>query len=668
MPLHGLLSILFFVHVLAIAGDGGGPSGQIGQRPQERNEPALGYQPLPYGAPVAGSYALPALGMAVDGDVIDSEGAELRLHRLLGDKLVLLSFIYSTCSDLNGCPLATAVLHKVQRRLQASPELSSQLRLLTLSFNPEHDTPETLRQYVQQFQHAGVEWRFLTARSEREIAPILAGYHQIAEKDYGEQGQSLGTFTHVLRVYLIDRQLRIRNIYTVSFLHPDLLISDIKTLLAENGTFAGAAAPPEIGSGQHRRSAHLAETQRLKSAASTATAASVRSIFGDGDDKTGYGRTDYATRSLALADRAGRSVDLLKRARKPPLGLPPLPVPKDNPLSRDKIVLGRKLFYDRRLSLNNTLSCAMCHIPEQGFTSHEQATAVGVEGRSVRRNAPTLYNVGYWQRLFHDAREYRLEQQAWGPLLAINEMAVPSVGWLIEKIRGMADYHGLFEKAFGRGPTMETLGMALASYQRTLVAANSPFDRWYYGKQKDALADAAKRGFALFTGKAGCASCHSIGEKYALFTDQDLHDTGLGFTASMQQEPSKRRVQTAPGHYIEVDAAAVAAVSEPKAGDLGLYEITLNPNDRWKYKTPTLRNIALTAPYMHNGTLATLEEVVDYYDRGGIAHENLDSRIKPLELSQTEKEGLVEFLKALTGDGIEQLVLDAFAAPVGDAR
>jgi len=332
-----------------------------------------------------------------------------------------------------------------------------------------------------------------------------------------------------------------------------------------------------------------------------------------------------------------------------------------------KIALGRKLFYDRRLSLNNTFSCAMCHIPEQGFTSNEMATAVGFEGRSVRRNAPTIYNAAYLTRLFHDGREYNLEQQVWGPLLATNEMANPAVGTLIEKIRGLPDYRGRFEAAFdGRGPTMETVGMALASYQRTLVSGTSPFDRWHYGGDQQALEEPARRGFDLFTGKAGCAACHLVGENVALFTDNRLHNTGVGFRESMQPEPRTRRVAVAPGIVLDVPSSVIGSVSQPLASDLGLYEVTQDPADRWKYRTPSLRNVALSAPYMHNGSLATLRDVVELYNAGGVPNEVLDPLIRPLGLSQTEIDDLVAFLESLTGDNVDALVSDAFAAPVGD--
>ncbi|MDZ7754208.1 MAG: cytochrome c peroxidase [Gammaproteobacteria bacterium] len=388
---------------------------------------------------------------------------------------------------------------------------------------------------------------------------------------------------------------------------------------------------------------------------------------GPGDYKGNYDSPDYVTRSVSLEARVGRKADLLAIARHPPLGLPPQPVPEDNPLTREKVELGRKLFFDRRLSLNGTQSCAMCHIPEQGFTNNELATAVGLEGRDVGRNAPTLYNVGYKTRMFHDARESSLEQQAWQPIVNPLEMASPSIGWTLERIRNLKDYDGLFEAAFdGSGPDMNTVADALASYQRTLLAADSPFDRWYYGDEENALDASAQRGFELFTGRGNCSSCHLIGEDHALFTDDVVHNTGTGYRRAMEAAPGPRRVALAPGVFVDVAPEIVAGVSGPGAGnDLGRYEVTGDPADRWHYKTPTLRNVALTAPYMHDGSLLTLADVVDFYDRGGVPNPLLDPRIRPLGLSERERADLLAFLEALTGD-YRPLVLDAFVAPVGD--
>lgn len=338
-----------------------------------------------------------------------------------------------------------------------------------------------------------------------------------------------------------------------------------------------------------------------------------------------------------------------------PLGLPPLPVPRDNPLSAAKIELGRKLFMDRRLSFNDTLSCGMCHVPEQGFTSNELATAIGIEGRTVRRNAPALYNVAYEQRLFVDGRESTLENQVWSPLLARNEMGNPSIGHVVDKIVGLKDYDGLFEKAFaGRDPGMETIGQAIASFERVLLSASSRFDRWYYKKESAALGAEGQAGFALFTGKAGCAACHTVGTEAAVFSDRRFHNTGVGYARSMGG-PAKRKVRLAPGVFVEVDMGPIERVSEQPLGDVGRFEITNDPADRWAYKTPSLRNVALTAPYMHDGSLGTIEDVIEFYDRGGIDNPDKDPLLRPLALSAEEKRALAAFLRALTGDNWERL-------------
>ena len=321
----------------------------------------------------AAAYNLPVIAPASDGVVVDSHNQSHQLVNLMGDKLVLLSFIYASCSDVNGCPLATRTLQNLGRALQKQPELAAKLRILTLSFNPIHDTPERMAAYGSGLNATGLDWQFLTTRSEQQLQPIVDAYQQSLQKIYDANGQFTGNYAHLLRVYLIDSQQQIRNIYSVDFLNVENLLSDIQVLLAPA---VDSPAKPD--------------------------AAEIR--LGPGDDKVRYQAADYQTRSLALDQRQGQAANLIQFALKPPLGLPKLAVPADNPLTTAKIALGRQLFYDRRLSLNNTFSCAMCHIPEQGFSSNEMATAVGVEGRSVRRNTPSLYNVAYAQLLFHDGR------------------------------------------------------------------------------------------------------------------------------------------------------------------------------------------------------------------------------------------------------------------------
>jgi len=393
-------------------------------------------------------------------------------------------------------------------------------------------------------------------------------------------------------------------------------------------------------------------------------------LFGPGDRKQGYDREDYRTNSVSLDRRIGKEADLLAIANSKHLGLPALEVPADNALSAAKIELGRMLFFDRRLSSNDTFSCAICHIPEQGFTNNEISTAVGVEGRSVKRNSPSLYNVGFYEKLFQDGREDTLEQQAWSPLLARNEMDNPSFGYVIRKIKGIKEYEGRFEQAFdGETVTIATISKALASYQRTLISANSPFDRWYYGKQENALNAEEKAGFNLFAGKAQCVQCHTIGSEDAFFTDNKTHNTGHGYASSMGQNELTTRVQLAPGVFVDVPREIIAEVDlKKKENDVGLYQVTQNPFDRWKYRTATLRNIELTAPYMHDGAFGTLREVIEFYNQGGIENELLSPLIKPLGLSSLEIDQLAAFLRSLTGDNVDILVADAFAAPIGDLR
>ncbi len=194
---------------------------------------APGYADLEFVPPPAGSYALPPLGLAADGEVLDSTGTPARVYDLLGDKIVVLSFIYTTCNDVNGCPLASHVLRGVQNRLLETPELIDGVRLVSFSFDPRHDTPEVLTDYSGFFRKPDFDWRFITCRSDEQLAPVLDGYGQWVIKDYDEAGNYLGTMSHVLRVYLIDRARQIRNIYSVSFLHADTLLNDIRTLQLE---------------------------------------------------------------------------------------------------------------------------------------------------------------------------------------------------------------------------------------------------------------------------------------------------------------------------------------------------------------------------------------------------------------------------------------------------
>ncbi len=485
------------------------------------------------------------------------------------------------------------------------PEISSRSRFITLSFDPKHDSPEVMWRYGAPFAQDS-DWVFATTDSPAALAPILRAYGQ----DLQPEPPAGGGLAHLLRVFLIDENRMIRNVYGASTLDPALLVNDLKTLVLEQNL--RFPRPPSGKANKPKK----------------------------------------------------RRADLTRRVLDPPLGLPQVPVPADNPLTEAKVALGRMLFYDRRLSLNNTMSCAMCHIPDQGFTNNALAAPAGIEGRSVRRNAPSLYNVAYQEHLFHDGRETVLETQVWSPLLAPNEMGAPSVGWVLDKVRRLPDYQGLFEHAFGHPAGMATIGQAIASYERTLISGNTPFDRWYYGRDNTALGREAQRGFKLFSGKARCGTCHALGSDHALFTDQELHNTGIGWQRSMHTRAAEAAVAIAPG--LNVAKHLLEAVSEPPGNDLGRYEVTQDPADRWRYKTPSLRNVALTAPYMHDGSFATLADVVAYYNRGGYAAPDRD--IEPLGLSTMEQNDVVVFLKSLTGDNVREIVADGLAAPIGDPQ
>jgi cytochrome c peroxidase len=563
---------------------------------------APGYRPLAFAAPVAGTYELRSLGEAADGPLLDDAGRPLRLHDLFGDRIAVLSFVYTTCHDTNGCPLASFVLAGVQSRLLATPTVRDHVRMITVTFDPDHDRPDVMRAYGARLRTAPVDWRFLTARSEAELAPTLAAYGQSVRKDYDADGKYLGTISHVLRVYLVDRKERIRNIYSTSYLHPDLLLADIETLLAEEKADPGGAP---------------------------------------GSEKP---RAPSARPEPAM------------------LGLPPLPAA---PPGAATVALGRRLFFDRRLSANDTLSCAMCHVPEQGFTNNEIKTAVGIEGRTVKRNAPTLYNVAYAPVLFHDGRARTLEEQAWSPLLAHDEMGNASAEDVVAKLGGLPDYARLFADAFGNAaPSRDTIARALAGYERTLLAAGSAFDRWRFADEDTALTGAAQAGFSLFTGKAGCAQCHAIAADHALFTDYAFHDTGVALRSRrVASDRARGAIELAPGVALHLDEATAASLMPP--ADDGRYEVTRDPADMRKYKTPSLRNVALTAPYMHDGSLPTLRAVVDFYDGGGEPDALLDPRIRRLGLSDDEKEALVAFLESLSGD-TERFVADALSTPVGN--
>jgi cytochrome c peroxidase len=363
----------------------------------------------------------------------------------------------------------------------------------------------------------------------------------------------------------------------------------------------------------------------------------------------------HAAAACAVSLSALFGEPMAASASEVPLGLPPLATPP-----AAQVALGRALFFERRLSINGTLSCAMCHVPEQAFTANELRTSVGMEGVSLRRNAPTLLNVAFVQRLFHDGRAGSLEEQAVMPMIHPDEMANPDLASVVSRLSTWPEYRSLFRRAFGPGrPTASGMATALAAYQRTLLAADSPFDRWRFGGHSDAITPQQQRGFELFVTQ-GCASCHTVGERDALFTDQRFHNVGV----QLRSEASRQRdlrVQLIPGVDAVMTRDELRRIGVPDASDLGRQEVTGQASDARAFRTPSLRNVALTAPYMHDGSFDTLEEVLDHYMAGGWqADLQQDRRIRPLPISRDERDAIVAFLRSLTSP---QLPDCANAAP-----
>jgi cytochrome c peroxidase len=378
---------------------------------------------------------------------------------------------------------------------------------------------------------------------------------------------------------------------------------------------------------------------------------------GTGDPREGYLSADYRTHSRSIGTLIGVPADLATLAAQPPLGLPAL----DNPPGRAAIDLGRRLFFDRRLSANQTLSCGMCHVPEQAFTQNELATPVGIEGRFVRRNAPSLYNVGYRRLLFHDGRETDLTAQIWAPLLADNEMGNTSRSAVLENLAAVPGYPQAFREVFDDGLTERNLGIVLSAYQQALLSADSPFDRWYFGGNMEAVSAAAKRGFEHFN-SVGCARCHRFSNSHAHFTDDRLHRTGVEFASRQREAQPIENLQIAPGISIPISIA----IERPPRNDEGRMEVSGRAEDRWRYRTPSLRNVAITGPYMHDGSLATLTAVIDFYALGAGDDPDRDPGLQPLDLTGEQKLELEAFLVSLTGANVDALAADARSTPIGD--
>jgi cytochrome c peroxidase len=320
----------------------------------------------------------------------------------------------------------------------------------------------------------------------------------------------------------------------------------------------------------------------------------------------------------------------------------------------EKIELGRALFFDKRLSANGTVSCASCHDPASAFASRD-ALPPGVNNQKGTRNAPTLLNAASSKSYFWDGRASTLEQQARFPLLAATEMGMKTEAAVVERITNIADYRAQFRRVFPhKGVTFDAIVQAIAAFERTLVSHDSPFDRFLSG-EATAITEGQKQGWELFKGKAKCIECHTLSKVSPFFSDGKFHNTGIrARELTFENLVHNAGELTARSKARRLDSTSLA--HDPEFSDLGRYLLTLAPQDLGAFKTPGLRDVELTGPYMHDGSIHTLLDVVRFYNQGGVKNARLDEKIKPLNLSEEEMSKLVEFLRALTSDDVLRLV------------
>lgn len=337
-----------------------------------------------------------------------------------------------------------------------------------------------------------------------------------------------------------------------------------------------------------------------------------------------------------------------------PLGLPAdtwdYYVPRNNPLTPAKVELGRKLFFDARLSADGQVSCATCHDPKLAFADGK-AVAEGIFGRRGARNSPSLLNAMFNGGQFWDGRADTLEEQAIQPLTNPLEMGDQSHDDVIKRLRTIFEYRAEFQSVFGSEVKIELVGKAIAAYERTLVSGDSPFDRFVAGDGA-AISETAKRGFALFRGRARCSRCHTFSDPMPFFTDFNYHNTGVAMNHPNFDKLSRQAyaaVETARAKEV-IDKLA----TEEGGQELGRVLITYHLFDIGSYRTPSLRNVALTAPYFHDGSAKTLADVVRFYNVGGRQNINRDWDLDSLTLTEDEQRDLVVFLESLTGRSLPQ--------------
>jgi cytochrome c peroxidase len=353
--------------------------------------------------------------------------------------------------------------------------------------------------------------------------------------------------------------------------------------------------------------------------------------------------------AMAVQEQQQHLAKLIPGVTSPPPGIDPVAwasiyIPAGNELTADRIALGRKLYFDTRLSKDGTLACATCHDVSRGFTDH-RSVSEGIGDHLGKRSAPTTMNAALLQSQFWDGRAPSLEEQAKLPILNPIEMGHPDAASAMAAVNTDPAYQGLFQKAYGRTPNYEDLGRAIASFERTLIFLDAPFDRFAGGDSR-ALSAAAQRGLDLFNGKARCVSCHMINASNPLGTDNLFHNIGVS--------ARKQNFETLAGQALSVlrennDTKALDKLAiETDMSELGRFLVTKNPGDIGAFKTEQLRNVGITAPYMHDGSLRTLWDVMDHYNKGGETNAYLDGGIEPLNLSENEINDVVAFLFTLT--------------------
>ena len=340
---------------------------------------------------------------------------------------------------------------------------------------------------------------------------------------------------------------------------------------------------------------------------------------------------------------------------KMPLGIPldlwTYFVPNGNPVTTAKVELGRKLFFDTRLSADGKVSCASCHDPKRAFTDGKKV-AEGIGGRLGTRNSPTLLNSMFSTGQFWDGRAETLEEQASMPLTNLDEMGNRSLDEALAKIAAVPEYVQGFRQVFGGPVTIDGFAKAVAAFERTLVSGDSPLDRYLAG-DLNALSESARNGMILFRSRARCGVCHVFNQNFAafssfpFFTDGNYRNTGVAMNFSGFNALARQAMAAARDH----SGKAVATLSKhERAGELGRFIATGNTLDIGAFRTPSLRNVELTAPYFHDGSAATLNDVVRFYVKGGNENPNRDWQLEPVALTENEQLDLIEFLKALTSD------------------